>query len=93
MEGDFSWYVYHVKGNFLMHHLKFNEAIKAFEMSIQANTKDQFSFDFYNIGICYQKLNEFEKSLKYLKKAVFLNPNAVETLNALGFSHSSIKNP
>lgn len=31
------WFFYHLKGNFLMHHLKFSEAIKSFEKAIEEN--------------------------------------------------------
>ena len=29
-KSEFGWYLYHLQGNFLMHHLKFAEAIPAF---------------------------------------------------------------
>ena len=50
-------YFYHLKGNFLMHHVQFQKAIAEFKKA-NALFKDSlgelgFSFTSYNIGLCY----------------------------------------
>lgn len=62
-----------MKGNFLMHHLKFAEAASAFEEGIQHNPKE-FAFAYYNMGVCFQKTAEYTRSIQYLKKAVMISP-------------------
>ena len=55
-------YFYHLKGNFLMHHIQFEKAINEFERSNQAFHElyktNGFSFSNYNIGLCYQKMGK-----------------------------------
>jgi tetratricopeptide (TPR) repeat protein len=49
-----------------------------------------FIFSLYNAGLCYQKLNEHTNALKYLRKAMLVNPASPEVLNAIGFSYYSL---
>lgn len=76
-----------------MHHIQFRQALRSFEKSLEANTKSKgFVFTYYNMGLCYQKLNEFEQSLVFLKKALLADPKSAEVVNALGFSYYELMN-
>jgi len=65
-------YLYHLNGNLLMHHLKFDQAIlefkKASNMFKAAYQEITFIRGFrlsnYNIGLCYQKQSKFEEAVK-----------------------------
>jgi len=50
-------YLYHLHGNFLMHHIQFQKAIAEFEKANSEFYKlyksNGFSFSHYNIGLCY----------------------------------------
>ena len=45
----------------------FEEAIKNFESSIEIN--DKYFLSFYNIGICYMRLKNYDKALEYFNKS------------------------
>jgi tetratricopeptide (TPR) repeat protein len=86
-------YLFHLYGNFLMHHVQFQKAIKEFE---RANIEfhnlyksNGFSFSNYNIGLCYEKLGKVEEAVKYYEKSV-INLNSAEALNALGHAQYSL---
>jgi tetratricopeptide (TPR) repeat protein len=85
-------YIYHLKGNLLMHHIQFRKAIPEFE---KANVEfhkiyksNGFSFSNYNIGLCYEKLGDIEQAIKYYEKSIVNLPSA-EALNALGHAYHS----
>jgi hypothetical protein len=84
--------MHHLKGNLLMHHLKFRAALASFDMAIQAKGPNEpiFVFSFYNAGLCCQKLNEHSNALMYLKKANIGSPVSAEIVNAIGFSYYSL---
>ena len=48
-------------------------AIKHYELSIKSNPKNFFPY--YNLGIIYEKIGNYEKSLKFLIKSSQLNPD------------------
>lgn len=62
-------YLYHLKGNFLMHHIQFQKAITEFETANAEFHKmyksNGFSFSNYNIGLCYEKLGKIDQAIKY----------------------------
>lgn len=63
-----------------MHHLKFKEAILSFEQSIAMRKQVEnkyFGFSLYNIGLCYQKLGEFKKSITYFKNVLNVRHDCV----------------
>lgn len=47
----------------------------------------------YNIGLCYQKIGDFKKSIGYFKNVLNTKPDAVEALNSVGFSYYSLIEP
>ena len=55
-------YFYHLKANFLMHHVQFEKAIIEYEKSNiefdKIYSSKGFSFSNYNIGLCYEKLGK-----------------------------------
>jgi tetratricopeptide (TPR) repeat protein len=79
-------YFYHLRGNFLMHHVQFEKAIVEFK---KANLEWQqlgvngFSFSHYNLGLCYEKLGQAEEAIKHYEKS-YLSVHSAEALNALG---------
>ena len=48
-------------------------AIKHYELSIKSNPKNFFPY--YNLGITYEKIGDYENSLRFLIKSSQLNPN------------------
>lgn len=85
-------YLFHLNGNFLMHHVQFQKAIKEFE---KANMEfhnlyksNGFSFSNYNIGLCFEKLGKIQEAIKHYEKSI-INLNSAEALNALGHAHYS----
>ena len=48
-------------------------AIKHYELSIKSNPKNFFPY--YNLGIIYEKIGDYENSLRFLIKSSQLNPN------------------
>jgi tetratricopeptide (TPR) repeat protein len=38
---------------------------------------------YYNIGVVYYKLNDYDKAIKYLKEALRINPDYDSAANAL----------
>jgi tetratricopeptide (TPR) repeat protein len=76
----------------LMHHLKFKAALDSFDKAILMKNQNEqfFVFSLYNAGLCSQKINDHKNALKYLKKAILVNPTSIEILNALGLSYYSL---
>lgn len=44
----------------------------------------------YYIGICYRKIENFEKAIYYLNESFALNNNIVEVVNELGINYASL---
>jgi len=67
---------------------KIYEALKIYE-ELLLNGHSSYSL-FYNYGSALTKLNEFEKSIFYFKKAIKIDPNQSEVWNNLGNSYMNI---
>jgi tetratricopeptide (TPR) repeat protein len=85
-------YLYHLKGNLLMHHLKFSQAISEFTKAsntFKSHYQERvflrgFRFSLFNIGLCYQKMSQHQEAIKKYMDLVQHHVKNVEVLNALG---------
>lgn len=67
---------------------KISEAIKLYEKLILSG---HISYSlYYNYGSALTKLDEYDKSVKYFKQAIRLNPNEPEAWNNLGNSYMNL---
>lgn len=77
-----------------MHIIQFRKAIAEFQKANEGfkqlyRVPNGFSFTNYNIGICYEKINEFKNAIKYYELAV-IDSNSAESLNALAHSYEEL---
>lgn len=55
------FYFHHLRGNLLMHHVQFTQAINSFNLAnhmFDKKSNTGFSFSHYNAGLCYEKLGD-----------------------------------
>jgi len=60
------------KGSELMSSGKYNEAIKAYDKTIEINPQDSYAW--YNKGFALSYLNEPDEAIKAYNKAIEINP-------------------
>jgi len=68
-------------GNILMTKRRYEEAISAYQSSIEIN--DLVSVRFVNVGLCYQALAQYPNARKFFQKALDLEPTNVQYLMML----------
>lgn len=78
---------YFIKGNELYNNKHYEEALDFYIKAI--DEKDNEAYSYYNAGVCYIKLKEFDKAIEMLSKAVKLNTDAKYFFN-LAYSYSMI---
>lgn len=75
-------------GSILMSEDKYKDAIKYFEKAekrIESFSKDHWNL-YFNMGVSYDRLNDFDNAEANLKKAIQLFPENPESLNYLAYS-------
>lgn len=70
------------KGNELSQQGQFEEAVKAYQKSVEQNPLSPVAH--YNLGIAYKNLQEFEKAISALKKTLELEPFHIDARVSLG---------
>lgn len=76
----------------------YNEAdyIKALDLYKKSLEENEIVYDksiqLYNIGVCYLKLKDYEKSIEYLKEAVKENNRDSRYFFNIGYAYSLLNN-
>lgn len=70
------------KGNELSQQGQFEEAVKAYQKSVEQNPLSPVAH--YNLGIAYKNLQELEKAISALKKTLELEPFHIDARVSLG---------
>lgn len=75
-------------GNILRSHKRYKEALHYYDMAVKQIDKPERKHwvHYYHRGVCYERLNQWDKAEKDLKKAMELDPNQPLVLNYLGYS-------
>jgi tetratricopeptide (TPR) repeat protein len=69
---------------------KFDEAIAAFQKSIEL--KPEFAFSLYGLGYAYIKQGRYEDAIQPLQKLISVEPKAVNGNHALGMAYARMGN-
>ena len=69
---------------------KFDEAIAAFQKSIEL--KPEFTFSLYELGYVYMKQGRFEEAIQPLQKLISVEPKHVYGNHALGMAYARTGN-
>jgi tetratricopeptide (TPR) repeat protein len=79
---------YHALGTIYMTRKEYDQAIKYFNQAI--NNIEDFGPDhwniYFNLGVAYDRIDNWNEAERYLKRAVQLFPENPETLNYLAYS-------
>lgn len=78
---------YRCRGTAQLHLGRFEKAI---EDLLESSRLERCSTTFYNLGLAYGNLNQFESAVKYFTQAIALNPNDSASFSNRGISYKSL---
>lgn len=79
---------YRCRGTAYLHLGSFEKAI---EDLLQSSKLERCSTTFYNLGLAYGNLQQFESAVKYFTQAIALNPNDAASFSNRGISYKALR--
>ncbi len=79
---------YMTQGDLFRDMQQYQKALDSYELSLQTfklKEDPQVAILYFNMGVCYERLNQLDKTDELLQKAVSLNPQNPIYLNYLGY--------
>ena len=77
-------------GDAYQHQGKFDEAIAAYQKSIEL--KPEFAFSLYGLGYCLIKQGRYEEAIQPLQKLISVEPKSINGNHALGMAYARLGN-
>lgn len=82
--------IYTDQGLLLYNSENYNEAIRNFNIALKLNPlKHQIFIILVNLGIAYNKIEEFKKAIQILKEALLIESKNIRALNGLAWAYNA----
>ena len=77
-------------GDAYQHQGKFDEAVAAYQKSLEL--KPEFTFSLYGLAFIYMKQGRYEEAIQPLQKLISVEPKHVNGIHALGMAYARLGN-